>query len=230
MSTHKFAVEGNTALFDVDGANDFADYGVTPDGKPTRAFKYSRLPVPDGRAIGPVIGRIQRWGKRTGKIHFQIGIRDSHKPNMFNFDTANPTKKPLVDKVQDRDGAWVSIYFAHMIEGTWGWNWIRGTVPELFDATFKKGTEENRDEFSGATQEVIDWLRARNVKRVIVVGLIKRICVGLTALALAKAGFEVYIVEEATRDLPIPDWQSVIDDFDTYGVKVISEKELKALP
>ena len=223
MTSQNLAVEGATAFFDVDGTNDFADY------KRTRTGQFSRLALPTGRKIGPVIGRLQRWGKRTGKFHFQIGIRDSHKANMFNFASANPTKKPLVDKVQDRDGHWVSIYFDHMIEGTWGWDWIRGTEPALFDATFKKGTEENRDEVAGATQEVIDWLRARNVKRVVVVGLIKRICVGRTAVALAKAGFEVYIVEEATRDLEIPDWQSVIDDFTTYGVKLVSEKELKTL-
>lgn len=223
MTTQSMRVEGNTALYDVDGANDFADY------KRTRAGNFSRLAVPGGRKIGPVIGRIQRWGKRTGKIHYQIGIRDSHKRNMFNFASVNPDKEPLVTKVQDRDGHWVSVYFDHMIEGTWGWDWIKGTVPSLFDATFRKGTEENRDEFSGATQEVIDWLRARNVKRVILVGLIKRICVGLTAVALAKAGFEVYIVEEGVRDLEIPDWQSVIDDFKVYDVKVISERELATL-
>ncbi len=211
---------GNTALFNVDGTNDFADY------KRTRVGNFSRLPVGGGRKIGPVIGRIQRWGNRTGKIQYQIGIRDSHKKNMFNFAAQNPIKTPYVDKVPDRDGSLVSVYPEHMIEGTWGWDWIRGTEVELFDATFRKGTEENRDEFSGATQEVIDWLRARNITRVIVVGLVKRICAGLTANALAKAGFEVIIPEEATCDLPIPDWQSVIDDFTTNGVRVISVKEL----
>jgi len=133
-----------------------------------------------------------------------------------------------VDKVPDRDGSFVSVYPAHMIEGTWGWDWIRGTEASLFDATFKKGTEENRDEFSGATQEVIDWLRANGVTRVVVVGLVKRICVGLTANALAKAGFEVILPEEATCDLPVPDWQSVIDDFQPNGVRVVTVKELFA--
>lgn len=209
-----------TALFNVDGTNDFADYVRT------RARRKSLLPVAGGRKIGPVIGRIQRWGKKTGKIHFQIGIRDSHKKSMFNFAAQNPGKTPYVDKVADRDGALVSIYPEHMIEGTWGWDWIRGTEASLFDATFRKGTEENRDEFSGATQEVLDWLRAHNVKRVVVVGLVKRICVGLTANALARAGFEVIVPEEAVRDLPIPDWQSVIDDFTATGVRNISVKEL----
>jgi len=41
-----------------------------------------------------VIGRIQRWGKQSGKIDFQIGIRDSHKPKMFNFADQNPDKTP----------------------------------------------------------------------------------------------------------------------------------------
>jgi len=213
---------GKTALFNVDGTNDFADY------KRTRARNFSRLAVPGGRKIGPVIGRIQRWGKQSGKIDFQIGIRDTHKPNMFNFADQNPDKTPYVDKVPDRDGSFVSVYPAHMIEGTWGWDWIRGTEASLFDATFKKGTEENRDEFSGATQEVIDWLRANGVTRVVVVGLVKRICVGLTANALAKAGFEVILPEEATCDLPVPDWQSVIDDFQPNGVRVVTVKELFA--
>lgn len=217
----KVQLNGNTALFNVDGTNDFADY------KRTRSGNTSALPVAGGRKIGPVIGRIQRWGKSSGKIRYQIGIRDTHKANMFNFASQNPTKTPYVDRVCDRDGSPVAVYPDHMIEFTWGWDWIKGTEPLLFDATFKKGTEENRDEFSGATQEVIDWLRARNVTRVVVVGLVRRICAGLTANALAKAGFEVMIVEEATLDLPIPDWQSVLDDFEVNGVKVIREKDLK---
>ncbi len=211
---------GNTALLNVDGTNDFADY------KRTRAGNFSQLPVPGGRKIGPVIGRLQRWGKKSGKIHYQIGIRDSHKKKMFNFAPQNPGKTTFVDKVCDRDGSLVCIYPEHMIEFTWGWDWIKGTEPLLFDATFKKGTEENRDEFSGATQEVIDWLRARNVTRVIIVGLVKRICAGLTANALAKAGFEVIMPEEATCDLPVSDWQSVIDDFSLNGVRQMTIKEL----
>lgn len=219
INQHKLQ-PGKTALFDVDGTNDFADY------KRTRARQFSRLAVPGGRRIGPVIGRIQRWGKRSGKIDVQIGIRDSHKPNMFNFAEQNPDKRPYLDKVADRDGSFVSVYPTHMIEGTWGWDWIRGTEGALFDATFRKGTEENRDEFSGATQEVIDWLRAAGVTRVVLVGLVKRICVGLTANALARAGFQVVLVEDATCDLPIPDWQSVIDDFQQTGVISVTEKEL----
>jgi len=219
VNQHKLQ-PGKTALFNVDGTNDFADY------KRTRARNFSRLAVPGGRRIGPVVGRIQRWGKRSGKIDLQIGIRDSHKPNMFNFAEQNPDKRPYLDKVADRDGSFVSVYPTHMIEGTWGWDWIRGTEAALFDATFRKGTEENRDEFSGATQEVIDWLRANGVTRVVLVGLVKRICVGLTANALARAGFEVVLVDDATCDLPIPDWQSVIDDFQQTGVITVTEKEL----
>lgn len=221
MQTTQHRVQlGKTALFNVDGTNDFADY------KRTRQRNFSRLPVPGGRKIGPVIGRIQRWGKASGKIDFQIGIRDTHKPNMFNFAEQNPDKRPYIDKVADRDGSLVSVYPAHMIEGTWGWDWIRGTETALFDKVFKKGTEENRDEFSGATQEVIDWLRRNGVTRVVVVGLVKRICVGLTANALSRAGFQVVIVEEATCDLPVPDWQSVIDDFQFNGVSLTTEKGL----
>ncbi len=219
VNQHKLQ-PGKTALFDVDGTNDFADY------KRTRARNFSRLAVPGGRKIGPVVGRIQRWGKRSGKIDLQIGIRDSHKPTMFNFAEQNPDKRPYLDKVADRDGSFVSVYPTHMIEGTWGWDWIRGTEASLFDATFRKGTEENRDEFSGATQEVVDWLRANGVTRVVLVGLVKRICLGLTANALAKAGFEVWLVDDATCDLPIPDWQSVIDEFAPNGVNIVTEKAL----
>jgi len=145
---------------------------------------------------------------------------------MFNFASQNPTLAPYTSQVKDRDGNLVTVYPDHMIPGTWGWRWIRGTEESLFDATFRKGEDENRDEFSGATQEVIDWLRAHKVKRVVLVGLVKRICVGLTARALVNAGFEVWIVNEAVCDLEIPPMQWVNDDCAALGVRYVSEAEL----
>lgn len=209
------------ALFNVDGTNDFADYEATAE------HPASKLPVPGGRKIGPVIGRLQREGKRRRLYARQIGIRDTHRKNMFNF--AEVCGLPgYTSTIADRDGVATPVYPLHMIPNTWGWQWIEGTESALFDRTFQKGKDIDKDQFSGALPHVIKYLKREGITHVDLVGLVLRICVGLTAIDLAQAGFKVRVIVDATQDLDIPAQQAVLDRMKELGVELTTSDQVLA--
>ncbi|MBY0359809.1 MAG: isochorismatase family protein [Candidatus Obscuribacterales bacterium] len=214
-------LHGIRALATIDACNDFADFAG--------AIHKSAIPVPGGREIGPVIGALQKKGKESGFFHKQFDIRDSHKPEMFSFACNNKRNlKQGVNCVPDRDGVLHTILPKHMIPGTWGWELIPGVLAEYYDAYFRKGEELDKDQFSGATPEVIRWLQQQGVTDLYLTGLVYRICVGTSAINFVRAGFNVCIVKDATRDLDLPAWANVIEIMQKIGVREIESAELLA--
>lgn len=201
------------AFLNVDGTNDFADYDATKGDAHT-----SQLPVPGARVVGPVSGRLQREGKAKGIYKFQVGVREEHPADMFCFDTVCG-KTAYVDKVPDRDGVLSTVWPVHQLAGTWGAEWIDGTEPSLFDAVFVKGTKNNVHPYSGASDEnpeVIAYFKANGVTDIDVVGIVKRICEGMTILDLLNAGFRVRMIEDGSPDLPVPDFQYILDAINAH--------------
>jgi NAD+ synthase (glutamine-hydrolysing) len=183
------------------------------------------LPVPSGEEVGPVIGLIQ------AKVPFAFTFEgaDEHQEGMFNFASVNPDKTPYVDKVPDRNGKLWTVYPDHSRKGTWGAKLLPGVLPDRIDMKFPKGTEIDLDSYAvTGNPHLIPELKERQIKRVTLVGLVFRICVGMTAVELAEAGFQVRIVLEATRDLDVPAFQPTLDRMKELGVEVINLNRLLA--
>lgn len=70
--------------------------------------------------------------------------------------------------------------------------------------------------------DVTAALRAQGVTDVFVVGLAGDYCVKATALDAAKVGFKSWVVEEGTRCVVPPAWDSVKEELETAGVSIIS--------
>ncbi len=201
------------AFLNVDGTNDFADYDATKGDANT-----SQLPVPGARCVGPVSGRLQREGKAKGIYAFQVGIHEEHPADMFCFDTVSG-QPAYTGKAADRDGNMDTVWPVHQLKGTWGAEWIDGTEVGLFDVVFTKGTQNNIHPYSGASKEnpeVIAWFKAQGVTHIDVVGIVKRICEGLTILDLLNAGFHVRMIEDGSPDLAVPDFQWVLDTINAH--------------
>ena len=121
---------------------------------------------------------------------------------MFNLASNNPDKSPYTGKVLDRDGKEATVWPDHCLKGTWGAEHLPGVKVELFDRTFPKGTELDKDYFSGAgNPDFIPYLKEKGVTHVYLVGLVESICIASTAIDLAK-DFKVFIVREGVCDLP----------------------------
>jgi NAD+ synthase (glutamine-hydrolysing) len=183
----------------VDAINDFGSDTHT-DGGQNKAL----LPVPEGEQVGPAIGRLQ-----TGvKYKTQVAGNDTHPFDMFNFLEVAGN----VPTVKDANGNDAPVFPRHCVKGTWGCDFLPGIDPKLVDRIFPKGDQPNLDSFSACgNQDLVPYLREQGVTDVDVDGLVFRICVGSTALDLADAGFRVRVITDATRDLAIDAFQSVID-------------------
>lgn len=213
-------LHGANAFAAIDAINDFGDFAG--------AIHKSAIPVPGGREIGPLIGQLQLRGRESGFLQHQIEIRDSHREDMFSFVNTNRHLLKLgIHQVPDRDGVLHTILPKHGIPGTWGWEALPGVCVDLFDALLRKGEERDKDQFSAATPEVVHWLRQRRVANIFLSGLVYRICVGTSAINFAHAGFNVYVIKDATRDLDLPSWANVIDIMQKHPkIHEISSAEL----
>jgi len=109
--------------------------------------------------------------------------------------------------------------------------------PDLDDAPCRivlvKGSDPCCDSYSGLSDNLGrptglgQLLREDGVKRLFLTGLAFDFCVGFTALDAAKEGFEVFLVEDATRPVALPGTvEKMRADLAAAGVRVIQSEDL----
>lgn len=205
------APEVRRALTIVDAIKAFASKEFTE--------KPGELPVPEGEAVGPVIGELQD----SDVYEVQVAGNDDHTDQQFNFkDVAGDVETAL-----DADGKPWPVFDRHAVHGTWGTEFLPGVRTDKIDRIFPKANQPRVESFSACgNPDLIPYLKEKGITHVDVVGLVFRICVGSTAIDLAKAGFKVRVVVDATRDLPIEAFQSVLDEMDQLGVEIVTSAEV----
>lgn len=111
--------------------------------------------------------------------------------------------------------------------------------PAIADLGFRlvliKGYEATCDSYSGVRDNLgrstgfAEQLKERELRRIFVDGLAFTHCVGWTALDLAAEGFEVYVIIDATRSVPIPGLHdAMLAQLAAAGVHVITSDMLAA--
>lgn len=96
----------------------------------------------------------------------------------------------------------------------------RDSRVEMF-SVFADGFGNKTD---AASEDVAALLRSSEIEQVVVVGVAGDFCVNYTAQNAKKEGFDVFVVEEATRsvDPGVQGWLAAKEDFEKNGIKVIS--------
>lgn len=187
--------DGNTALIVVDVQNDFAH----PDGN---------LYVQGGDEAISAVNREIAAARREGS--FIVYTQDWH-----------PASTPHFEK---DGGTWPT----HCVRDTWG-SQLHQELTVVEGQLLRKGTggEDGysafsvRDPQSGAESatELERVLKARDVRRVVVVGLAQDVCVKETVLDARRLGFEVTVIGDATRpvDLQPGDGDKALSDMTGAG-------------
>jgi len=142
------------------------------------------LAVPDADAVIPVLNEWIERVKSAGRPIF--ASRDWHPPGHISF--------------EDRGGDWPP----HCIQNTEG----AAFHPDLHlpeDAVIiTKGQDLDRDQYSAFDDtELADLLRKEHIERVFVGGLAQDVCVHATVLDGVRAGFDVHLIEDATRPVNV---------------------------
>ena len=194
-------------------------------------FPNGELPVPGGNLIIPV-GKMLMQKFRPTKIYFSedehplghisradsyIGVKNGTllTPELV----ADWTKKNLAPHTQ------FSIYYLkwylHKIGSQMAWqphglpdSQRTRVSPDLLEYGYRaiivKGQDPRVDSYSavkdalGASTGLTEILRHNKIIRIFVWGLAFDYCVGLTAFDLAKEGFTVFVVQDATASVNYP--------------------------
>ena len=191
-----------------------------------------------GRAIAPVIN-----GLLALPFALKIATRDAHPRDHISFHTAHgpPNNKSFESAVTIHnpvDGSQtteIPIWPVHCVQGTKGAELIPEIEVGKIDAVVEKGKDSRVEMFSGfadvfgnkssiaASIDLASALRTADITHVFVVGLAGDFCVKCTALDARKEGFEVFVIEEATRCVDDGErgWAAAKEEMRKRGVGIV---------
>ena len=138
------------------------------------------LPIEEGDRVVPVLNRWIDTADRSGTPIY--ASRDWHPPGHVSF--------------RERGGDWP----IHCVQDTQGARFHPDLRLPNAAHIISKGKDPNRDQYSALDRtSLAEELKSRGVRRIWVGGLAEDVCVHATVMDALDAGFEVHLIEDATR-------------------------------
>ena len=188
LAAGKLKPAANAALIVVDVQNCFVTGGT--------------LPVTKGEEVVPVINKI------SAAFANIVITQDWHTPGHASFASSYPGKKPF-ETTTLKYGTQV-LWPDHCVQGTDDAALHKDLKLPTAQLIIRKGYNKGVDSYSAFEEAdrktvtgLAGYLKARGIKTVYVTGLATDFCVGWTAIDARKAGFEVYVVEDACRAIDL---------------------------
>lgn len=99
-----------------------------------------------------------------------------------------------------------NLYPPHCVQGTRGAEFLPGLQTNRFHTIWRKGYEADRDAYAVTAQHpgFAALLRAQQITTVVICGLALNICCYFTARDLRQEGFAVFLVEDASAGIDVP--------------------------
>jgi nicotinamidase-related amidase len=152
--------------------------------------------------------------KKLSKLPFSFVVvsKDMHPGNHIEFGTLDP-------------------YCVFGTEGVCLHRKIEGAFSRNATIYTNKGDYSDVVSLSIASSDQfshqLGYLREKKVKRIFLTGVAYNFCVGESAIDYARQGFEVYVIRDATRSVPLPKGnlgsaENMDQKLKAYGVKLIS--------
>ena len=144
----------------------------------------NELPVPGGSALAPAINTL------LNLPFVRIdATQDWHPPNHRSF-----------------FGQADNLYPPHCIMGTPGVEFLQGLHTQRFATIWRKGYDPLFEAYAVTAQHpgFAAFLQASGIASVVVCGIATNICCFFAARDLRQAGFDVWIVEDASAGIDIP--------------------------
>lgn len=199
------------ALIIVDVQNDFL-----PGGS---------LAVENGDLIIPVLNDLAK------QLPVVVATQDWHPPGHLSFASSHSDKEPF-DTIELNDQE-QTLWPDHCVWSTSGAAFPAELNLNHAQLILRKGMDPQVDSYSAFYDNdrnrhtgLAEWLRAMNVDHVFIGGLAAEVCVAFTARDAAKLGFEVTIVEDATRTLDSDAFAQTVEKLRKLGIGVKPSPEL----
>ena len=160
------------------------------------------LPVKGGEEVVPVINKLAAGFENI------VVTQDWHTPGHASFASTHQGKKPF-ETTKLSYGTQV-LWPDHCVQGTDDASLHKDLKLPTAQLIIRKGFHKNMDSYSAFDEAdhktatgLAGYLKARGVKTVFVTGLATDFCVAWTAQDARKAGFNVYVIEDATRAIDL---------------------------
>jgi nicotinamidase/pyrazinamidase len=204
--------DAKSALIVVDVQNCFVDGGT--------------LPVKGGAQVVSVINKL------AGSFENIVVTQDWHTPGHASFASTHAGKKPF-ETAQMPYGTQV-LWPDHCVQGSDDAALLKDLKLPTAQLIIRKGFHKDVDSYSAFEEAdrktatgLGAYLKARGIDTVFVTGLATDFCVAWTALDARKLGFNVYVIEDATRAIDLNGslaaaWREMAD----AGVKRIQSSDV----
>ena len=161
------------------------------------------LAVKDGDAILPGIHAV------AARFDHVILTQDWHPRGHISFASTHG-RQPFTDTVRAAYGT-QTLWPDHCIQGTPGAQLHPDLDIPHAELILRKGFRRNIDSYSAFTENdgvtptgLAGYLRERGLTRLFFTGVAYDFCVGFSALAAARLGFESLVVEDLSRAVALP--------------------------
>jgi nicotinamidase/pyrazinamidase len=184
------------------------------------------LAVPDGDAVIAPINAL------AGRFAHVVLTQDWHPPGHASFASSHEGKAPF-ETVELHYGTQV-LWPDHCIQGTRGAEIAAELRIDHAKLIIRKGTHPVVDSYSGFLEAdrstptgLAGYLKERSHARVFCAGLATDFCVAWTALDAVRAGFETFVVEDASRGIDTNgSLARALADLDAAGVSRLRADEV----
>lgn len=184
----KIKPDAKSALIAVDVQNCFVPGGT--------------LPVKDGDAVVPVINKLAEAFENI------VVTQDWHTQGHASFASSYQGKKPF-ETTKLSYGTQV-LWPDHCVQGSEDAALHKDLKLPKAQVIIRKGFHKDVDSYSAFEEAdrktstgLAGYLKQRGIKTVYVTGLATDFCVAWTAMDARKMGFEVYVIEDATRAIDL---------------------------
>jgi nicotinamidase/pyrazinamidase len=184
------------------------------------------LAVPDGDAV---IEPINRLAKRFRHV---VLTQDWHPEGHASFASSHPAKQPF--EMADLHYGPQVLWPDHCVQGTSGAEISRDIDIPHAQLVIRKGYNAGIDSYSGFKEAdrrtstgLEGYLKERGFRRAFCAGLALDYCVAWTAADAAGAGFETYLIEDASRPIDTNgSLEKAWRELEAAGVRVITSEQI----
>ena len=183
------------------------------------------LPVEAGAEIVPLINRLGQAFRHV------ILTQDWHPPLHVSFGTTHG-KQPFLDTVEASYGT-QQLWPDHCLQGSAGAGFVPGLDLPHAGLIVRKGTSVDMDSYSAFLENdrqtksgLSGYLRERGLNRLFLCGLAWDYCVGNSALDGAALGFDVTVIDDATRGISSISMDTMTQRWQKAGVQRIQSTAL----
>jgi len=185
------------------------------------------LAVAGGDAILPLLNALQP------RFDLVVATQDWHPAGHRSFASAHPGH--AVHEEIDWQGLRQHLWPDHCVQGSPGAALHPGLSLDRVEAIFRKGTDPDLDSYSAFFDNgrrratgLSAYLRARGITQVFVAGLASDYCVYFSAKDARSEGFEVAVLEDASRGIAPESMAAAKADLLAQGVRFVPASEVLA--